>query len=102
MKKILTSPIDLVAKVLELKPELVTEKSAMGETLNWDSLNQVLIIGEMEKSYGITIADNEIEKYATMKAIIEVYNKQSGNTSLFIRIKESLKKNWKNVFNRQT
>lgn len=93
MKKILTSPIDLVAKVLELKPELVNEKSAMGETPNWDSLNHVIIIGEIETSYGITIPNEEIEKYVTMKAIIDVYNKESGNTSLRKRFIEKLKKN---------
>ena len=92
MKKILTSPIDLVAKVLELKPEFVSENSAMGETPNWDSLNQVVIIGEMEASYDIKIPNDEIEKYVTMKAIIEVYNTQSGNISLRERIIEALKK----------
>jgi hypothetical protein len=44
-KKILTSPIDLVTKVLELKPGIVNVHSAMGETPNWDSLNHVAIIG---------------------------------------------------------
>jgi len=93
MKKILTSPIDLVAKVLEVKPEFVNEKSAMGETPNWDSLNHVAIIGEMEINYGITIPNDEIERYVTMKAIIDVYNKQSGNISLRERMIEFLKKN---------
>jgi|ERR1035437_7752027 acyl carrier protein len=78
-KKILTSPIDLVTKVLELKPGIVNQESAMGETPNWDSLNHVAIIGEIENSYGITIPNDQIEKYVTMKAIIDVYNKQSGN-----------------------
>lgn len=78
-KKILTSPIDLVTKVLELKPGIVTKDSAMGETPNWDSLNHVAIIGEMERCYGITIPNDQIEKYVTMKAIIDVYNEQSGN-----------------------
>lgn len=81
-KKILTSPIDLVTKVLELKPGIVTKDSARGETLNWDSLSHVEIIGEMERSYGIIIPDNQIEKYVTMKAIIDVYNEQSGNNKL--------------------
>ncbi len=91
-KKILTSPIDLVSKVLELEPGVVNENSAMGETPNWDSLNQVAIIGEMEKSYGVSIPDGEIENYATMKAIIEVYNKQSGNEDSGNGFKEFLKK----------
>ncbi len=91
-KIILTSPIDLVTNVLELKPGIVNKDSAMGETPNWDSLNHVIIIGEMERSYGITIPNNEIENYATMKAIIEIYNNQSGNNNSRQGIIETLKK----------
>lgn len=93
MKKILKSPFDLVAEVLEIKTELLNENSAMGETPNWDSLNHVIIIGEIENSYGITIPNEEIEKYVTMKAIIDVYNEESGDTSLGKRFIEKLKKN---------
>jgi acyl carrier protein len=92
MNKILTSPIDLVTKVLEVKPGIVNENSAMGETPNWDSLNHVIIVGEIENSYGITIPNSEIEKYTTMKAIIEIYNRESGITSSSQRIKKFLKK----------
>lgn len=91
-KRILTSPIDLVTEVLELKAGIINKDSAMGETPNWDSLNHVAIIVEMEKRYGIAIPNNEIEKYVTMKAIIEVYNKQSGNASSRQGIVEMLKK----------
>jgi acyl carrier protein len=93
MKKILKSPFDLVAEVLVIRPELLTENSAMGETPNWDSLNHIAIIEEIEKCYGITIPNDEIEKYVTMRAIIEVYNKQSGNINLPDRIIEALKNN---------
>lgn len=93
MKKILKSPFDLVAEALEIKTELLNENSAMGETPNWDSLNHVIIIGEMESSYGITIPNEDIEKYITMKAIIDIYNRESGNTSLRERFIEKLKKN---------
>lgn len=91
-RKILTSPIDLVAKVLEVKPEIINEKSAMGETPNWDSLNHIIIIGEIENAYEIAIPNDEIENYITMKAIIEIYNKQSGNYTSRQRFKEFLKK----------
>lgn len=93
MKKILKSPFDLVAEVLEIKTELINENSAMGETPNWDSLNHLIIIGEIENSYGVAIPNDEIEKYVKMKAIIEVYNRESGSISLRKRIVEALKKN---------
>jgi acyl carrier protein len=95
MNKILTSPFDLVAKVLEISVNELNENSAMGETPNWDSLNHVVIIGELEVSYGITIPNEKIEDYVTMKAIIGLYKKLSnGNniSSFFQRIKKNLKR----------
>ena len=91
-KKLLTSPIDLVTKILELKPGIVNKDSAMGETPNWDSLKHVEIIGEIENSYGVTISNDDIEKYVTMKAIIDVYDEQSGNKKSGQRFKEILKR----------
>lgn len=85
MKKILKSPFDLVAGALEIKAELLNENSAMGETPNWDSLSHMVIIGEMENCYNIAIPNEEIEKYTAMRAIIEVYEKESGNTTLLKR-----------------
>jgi hypothetical protein len=35
----------------------------------------------MDKSYDIRIPNDEIEKYVTMKAIIDVYNERSGNNT---------------------
>lgn len=91
MNKIFKSPFDLVADALEIKPELLSHKSAMGETLNWDSLNHVVIIGEMEKHYEMTIPNSDIENYETMQSIIDVYNRKSGNVNLGKRIIERLK-----------
>jgi acyl carrier protein len=75
MSQKLILPLILVAEVLKLKTDSLTENSAMGETPNWDSLNHLGIICKMEKSYGITIPNEDIEKYVTMKAIMELYEK---------------------------
>ncbi|MGI8582351.1 MAG: acyl carrier protein [Chitinophagaceae bacterium] len=93
MNKILTSPFDIVAKVLTLNVDEINENSAMGETPNWDSLNHVILIGELESSYGIQIPNEDIEKYVTMKAILELYNEINGNSSSWQRFKKGLKKN---------
>lgn len=89
--KILTSPFDLVAEVLEIKVELLDAKSAMGETPNWDSLNHLVIIGEMETHYGMSIPNEEIENYVTMQAIIDAYDRASGNIPLGQRLIEGIK-----------
>jgi acyl carrier protein len=68
------TPFEVVASALEISLEILNENSAMGETPNWDSLNHVVIIGELESNYGIQISNEDIEKYITMKAIIDLYN----------------------------
>lgn len=75
MNEKLIPPLELVAKALEISVDQLNENSAYGETLNWDSLNHVAIINELEVSYEIQIPDSEIENYVTLKAIIELYNK---------------------------
>ena len=93
MKRILTSPFDIVSKALEINRDKINENSAMGETPNWDSLKQVVLIGELESSYGIQIPDEDIEKYETMKSIIQLYNEKSGNVTLSQKFKNILKNN---------
>lgn len=75
MSKNLIPPIELVAKALEINIDQLNEDSGYGETPNWDSLNHVAIINEIEINYEIEIPDSEIENYLTMKAIIELHEK---------------------------
>lgn len=92
MKKILTSPYDIVARVLGLTLNEINENSAMGETPNWDSLTHVILIGELEKSYDIEIPNDDIDKYYTMKSIIELYKRESGNDTNLNKFKKFMKK----------
>lgn len=75
MSNKLIPPKELVAKALEITVDQLDDNSAYGETLNWDSLNQITIINELEINYGIQIPDEEIENYMTLKAIIALYDK---------------------------
>lgn len=77
MSKNLKPPKELVAKALEISVEQLNENSAYGETPNWDSLNHVSIINELEANYDIQIPDSEIENYLTMKNIIQLYEKMN-------------------------
>lgn len=92
MKRILTSPFDLVAKTLEISREEINENSAMGKTPNWDSLNHVALIGELEISYGVQIPNEDIEKYVTMKSIIQLYKEKSGDIGSWEKFKNACKK----------
>ena len=71
----LDNPIEIVAKALNISAQKLNENSAMGEAPNWDSLNHIIIIGELESRYNIQIPNEDIEKYITMKAIIELHEK---------------------------
>jgi acyl carrier protein len=73
MNKNIKTPFEGVAKVLEISVDMLNENSAIGETPNWDSLNHVVIIGELESNYGIEIPNEDIEKYTSMTAIIELF-----------------------------
>lgn len=75
MSKNLKTPKEIVAKALEIRVDQLDDNSAYGKTLNWDSLNHVAIINELEVNYGIQIPDSEIENYVTLRAIIGLYDK---------------------------
>lgn len=75
MSKNLKNPKEIVAKALEISLAQLDDNSAFGETLNWDSVNHVTIINELEANYGIQIPDSEIENYTTLKAILELFDK---------------------------
>lgn len=67
------SPFEVVASVLEVPVESVTIESGYGIDGGWDSLRQLAIIGAIESEYGVSIPDSDIEKYSTMKAIVEFF-----------------------------
>lgn len=75
MSQNLKPPKEIVAKALEISIDQLNDESTYGETPNWDSLNHVAIINELEINYAIQIPDSEIENYITMKAINELYER---------------------------
>jgi acyl carrier protein len=90
-KKQLKDPYILVAEAIELERKQLDENSAMGITQNWDSLNHMDVIVDIEESYGIQIPNDAITKYNNLKAIIALYNELSGNLSISQKIKKFLK-----------
>ncbi len=68
------TPQEIVAEVLGISIDLLNDSSGYGNTPNWDSINQVVIINELEKVYGVEIPDLEIERYVTLKAIVDFCN----------------------------
>ena len=51
--------IDLVAEILQVPEGTVTESTRIEDLEEWDSLAQVLIVGELESRLGIVIPLDE-------------------------------------------
>ena len=71
----LPGPFDIVAKALGCQRASLSIESAMYRDHGWDSFGHVSIILALEEAYGIHIDDDAIEKYATMTAIQQLYEK---------------------------
>lgn len=62
---------EIVAEVLELEPEEVTETSHFVEEHEADSLRAIEILARLEKKYKVEIPQSELPK---MVNLTEVYN----------------------------
>lgn len=71
--KELPDPFDIVAKALGCSRVSLSTDSAMYRDHGWDSLGHVSLLTTLEEAYGICIDDETIEKYATMRAIQQLY-----------------------------
>ncbi len=61
----------LIAGTLGVPPADIGETSDMGNTKKWDSLRHVMLMTELETSYGIELTDDEMTE-ATSVAKIRV------------------------------
>lgn len=71
----LKPPEELIAEVLNVPVDSLSDESGWGIHPHWDSLKQVAIIVELERNYGVEIDD--VETYKSMKAIRELFVQQS-------------------------
>lgn len=66
--------INLVSKVLECK---VDENSTKDNTENWDSLNHVKLILELQEKFEIKVPTEDIDKILSVKDIIDYVSKKT-------------------------
>lgn len=62
---------NLIEDVLKLPEGTITEESTVYNTEGWDSLTHVLIIGELETRFGISIPLDEAIEITNVKDILE-------------------------------
>jgi len=63
--------IDLIAEQLNVTKEECVPEAAFIDDLGADSLDLVELIMEMEETFNIQIADNELEKIRSIKDVTE-------------------------------
>ena len=73
-----TALLTLIAGTLGIPPDEVTEASDMTNTRKWDSLRQVMLMTELETSYGIELSDEEMTEatsVAKIRAVLQAHGK---------------------------
>ena len=70
------NPFNVVAQALGCSPDSLSIESAMYRDHGWDSFGQVSVIVALEEAYGIRIRNDEIMNLTTMKAIIELSERE--------------------------
>ncbi|MBB3841064.1 acyl carrier protein [Runella defluvii] len=63
--------IEIIAVVLECKPETLDENSGLGRHYKWDSLGHVGIMVALEEHFPIHIDESNIEQLLTINQIFD-------------------------------
>ena len=61
--------LTLIAVTLGIPPAEVTEVSDMTNTGKWDSLRQIMLMTELETSFGIELSDDEMTASSSVAKI---------------------------------
>jgi acyl carrier protein len=69
---------EIVAEVLELEPEEVTEGADFVEEYEADSLRAIEILARIEKKYKVEIPQSELSEMRNLKAVYEVVARHAG------------------------
>ncbi|HUB15209.1 MAG TPA: acyl carrier protein [Acetobacteraceae bacterium] len=66
--------MELIAGTLGISPAELTEASDMRNTRKWDSLRHVMLMTELETSYGLSLSDEDMldaVSVARIRALLE-------------------------------
>jgi acyl carrier protein len=69
---------EIVADVLELEPEEVSEGADFVEEYEADSLRAIEILARIEKKYKVEIPQSELDAMRNLKAVYEVVARYAG------------------------
>jgi acyl carrier protein len=59
----------LIAGTLGIPPAEIRESSGLGDTRKWDSLRQLMLMTELETTYGIELTESEMTEATSVAKI---------------------------------
>lgn len=62
----------LMAEVLQVPEDMITEDTRMDDLEEWDSLAHVMLIGELESQLGISLSVDEAVEITSVKELLEL------------------------------
>jgi acyl carrier protein len=71
----------MIAGVLGIDESKLNDASGMNETENWDSMNQFLIMTEIEQTLNIKFSFTELERAKNIAQIRAMLHEQSVNVA---------------------
>ena len=63
---------ELMAEILQVSEDMITEDTRMDDLEEWDSLTHVMLIGELETRLGISIPLDEAVEITSVKELLEL------------------------------
>ena len=64
----------LIAEIVEIEEEKITQDASFVEDLGMDSMMALEILAAMEKKYKLKIPEENLNKMASLKQVIEIIN----------------------------
>lgn len=64
--------LELMAEVLQVPEDMITEDTRMDDLEEWDSLAHVMLIGELESQLGISLSVDEAVEITSVKELLEL------------------------------
>jgi acyl carrier protein len=69
---ILAGVIDIMAGLFGLSPESLTLDSSMETVGQWDSLQHINVIVDVEQRFGIVLSPEEVVQLHSVRAIVDI------------------------------
>lgn len=74
-EKIKNDVLSLIAEALETTTDNLNLESSVGNTDNWDSIHQLMIISSIEEKYNISFSEDTLFELTNIKNILNAVEK---------------------------